>query len=147
MLPDLYRSSALLLIVPQRIPENLVRSTVTVEARRAPVGHQSGDLSRTQLESIVQEFDLYPASGRRMIMEDVIEQMRSKDIIFSPPRSRGRGRGRLHVSFVSSDPRLAVTVTERLASILIRENIDDRAVFADQTDQFLQSQLQEAVGN
>ena len=35
-------------------------------------------------------------------------------------------------------------VTERLASLFIRENIENRAVLADQTDQFLQSQLQEA---
>ena len=37
-------------------------------------------LSRTRLERIIQEFNLYERERKDMIMEDVIEQMRSKDI-------------------------------------------------------------------
>jgi polysaccharide chain length determinant protein (PEP-CTERM system associated) len=142
--PDLYRSSALLLIVPQRIPENLVRSTVTTRLDERLSAISQEILSRTRLENIVQEFDLYPNERRRMIMEDVIENMRSKDIIFSPPRSRGGDAGSFTISFEYTNPRTAMLVTERLASLFIRENIENRAVLADQTDQFLQSQLQEA---
>jgi polysaccharide chain length determinant protein (PEP-CTERM system associated) len=144
LLPDLYRSSALLLIVPQRIPENLVRSTVTTRLDERLSAISQEILSRTRLENIVQEFDLYPNERRRMIMEDVIENMRSKDIIFSPPRSRGGDSGSFTISFEYTNPRTAMLVTERLASLFIRENIENRAVLADQTDQFLQSQLQEA---
>jgi polysaccharide chain length determinant protein (PEP-CTERM system associated) len=144
LLPDLYRSSALLLIVPQRIPENLVRSTVTTRLDERLSAISQEILSRTRLENIVQEFDLYPNERRRMIMEDVIEKMRSKDIIFSPPRSRGGDSGSFTISFEYTNPRTAMLVTERLASLFIRENIENRAVLADQTDQFLQSQLQEA---
>ena len=99
LLPDLYRSSALLLIVPQRIPENLVRSTVTTRLDERLSAISQEILSRTRLENIVQEFDLYPNERRRMIMEDVIEKMRSKDIIFSPPRSRGGDAGSFTISF------------------------------------------------
>ena len=35
-------------------------------------------------------------------------------------------------------------VTERLGSLFVQENIEDRALLADQTNQFLQGQLEEA---
>ena len=37
-------------------------------------------LSRTRLEQIVLEFDLYAEERKTSIMEDVIEQMRNRDI-------------------------------------------------------------------
>jgi polysaccharide chain length determinant protein (PEP-CTERM system associated) len=100
-------------------------------------------MSRTQLEAMVQELNLYPRERQSMIMEDVIDLMRNDIRIGSPLGSRREG-GAFSVSYVSGDPRLTVAVSERLASILIRENLADRSVFADQTDQFLQSQLDDA---
>ena len=35
-------------------------------------------------------------------------------------------------------------VTERLASLFVQENLEDRSLLADQTNQFLQGQLEEA---
>jgi protein tyrosine kinase modulator len=143
VLPDRYRSSALLLIVPQRVPEKFVASTVTVRLEDRLAGIYQEVLSRTRLENIIQEFNLYPEQRRTQIMEDVVENMRQKDIIFSPPRSRGNDGGSFTISFDYGDARTAMMVTEKLASLFIRENIEDRAGLADQTDQFLQSQLQD----
>ena len=58
-LPDRYRSESLLQVVSQRIPENLVRSTVTqgIEERLPALTQQI--LSRTRLERIIQDFGLY----------------------------------------------------------------------------------------
>ena len=78
-------------------------------------------------------------------MEDVVERMR-RDITLnvSTPR-RGRNQSSsFSIGFESSDPRIAMRVTERLASLFVQENIEDRALLADQTNQFLQGQLEEA---
>ena len=48
------------------------------------------------------------------------------------------------MSFESPDARTAMRVTERLASLFVQENLEDRELLADQTNQFLQAQLEEA---
>src|SRR5512142_2828898 len=62
--PSLYRSDAVVQVVPQRIPEAYVQSTVTegVEDRLSSIAQQV--LSRTQLEAIILEFDLYRRERR-----------------------------------------------------------------------------------
>lgn len=142
LLPDRYRSEAVLLIVPQRVPETYVRATVTarLDERLQSINQQI--LTRSQLESIIQEFNLYPSERRRLMMEDVIQLMR-KDIEIGRAGSRGDS-GTFTVAFEAGDPRTAMLVTERLASLFIRQNLQDRSAFADQTDQFLESQLNDA---
>jgi polysaccharide chain length determinant protein (PEP-CTERM system associated) len=143
-LPDRYRASTSIIIVPQRVPENFVRSTVTAQLseRLSLISQQI--LSRTRLERIVQEFNLYERERGRMIMEDVIEQMR-RDISLNVNANRNRdGASSFNVSFESPDARLAMRVTERLASLFVQENLEDRELLADQTNQFLQGQLEEA---
>ena len=144
-LPNVYRASTNVMIVPQRVPEEFVQSTVTnpLGERLNMISQQI--LSRTQLERIVQEFNLYERERREMIMEDLIDRMR-KDIRISVS-ANGRRRDRtasFSVSFDSPNARTAMRVTERLGSLFVRENLEDRQLLADQTSQFLQAQLEDA---
>jgi polysaccharide chain length determinant protein (PEP-CTERM system associated) len=141
LLPDRYRSEALLQVAPQQVPENYVKPTVTQRIDSRLGAMVDSILSRTQLEQIIQEFNLYPKERKRLIMEDVVQRMRSHDILIG-----GRTGGRIQsdsfsVGFESDNPRTAMLVAERLASLFIKQNLRDRSVFAEQTDQFLQSQL------
>src|SRR5262245_5846381 len=63
-LPDIFRSDTLILVVPQRVPETYVRSTVTtrIEDRLQSITQQI--LSRTRLERVIQDFDLYVEQRR-----------------------------------------------------------------------------------
>ena len=142
MLPNRYESTALLMIVPQRVPENYVKPTVTerIDDRLQSIGQEI--MSRTQLERVIQDFNLYPKERQRMIMDDVITLMR-KDVTFGLPTSN-RERGSFTVGYASSDPRTAMRVAEQLSSLFIRANLENRTVLADMTDQFLQSQLDDA---
>src|SRR5688500_18847983 len=146
-LPNVYRASTNVMIVPQRIPEEFVQSTVTnpLAERLNMINQQI--LSRTQLERIIQEFNLYERERRQMIMEDVIERMRKDIRISVSTNTRRRERtGSFSVSFDSPSARTAMRVTERLGSLFVQENIEDRQLLADQTSQFLQGQLEEARG-
>jgi polysaccharide chain length determinant protein (PEP-CTERM system associated) len=144
LLPYRWQSSALLAVVPQRVPENIVRSTVSSRLDERLAQYAQVILSRTNLERIIQEFDLYPDDRRRLLMEDIVETMRTRDIRFNPGRARNSDSASFSVSFEYTDPRTAMLVAERVASLFIRESVQDRSVLADQTDQFLQSQLEEA---
>lgn len=137
-LPNLYRSDTLILVVPQRVPESYVRSTVTtrIEDRLQSISQQI--LSRTRLERIIQEFNLYVDLRRTEIMEDIVEGMR-RNVNIEIVRGDA-----FRVSFTGEDPRTAMRVTERLASFFIDESLRDREVLAEGTSQFLESQLQDA---
>lgn len=134
-LPNRYRSETLIMVVPQRVPEEYVRSTVTtrIEDRLRSINQQI--MSRTRLEPVIKEFNLYPNELRTGLMEDVVEQMR-KDIKTETIRSDA-----FRISYLSDTPRTAMRVTERLASMYIDESLRDREVLADSTNQFLDSQL------
>ena len=146
MLPNRYRSSTTILIVPQRVPKDIVTPTVTqkIEERLQMISQQI--LSRTRLERIIQEFNLYERERKDMIMEDVIEQMRSKDVKINIVQGRrsNEDASAFSVSYESNEARTAMLVTERLASLFIKENLDDRSVLAEATNQFLEAQLEDA---
>jgi polysaccharide chain length determinant protein (PEP-CTERM system associated) len=137
-LPNRYRSDTLILVVPQRVPETYVRSTVTtrIEDRLQSISQQI--LSRTRLERIIQDFNLYADRRKTDIMEDVVEGMR-RDIGVEIVKGDA-----FRVSFTANDPRTAMRVTERLASFFIDESLKDREVLAEGTNQFLESQLEDA---
>jgi hypothetical protein len=79
-LPARYQSSALIQVVPQRVPESYVRPTVTAKIEDRLESVKQLILSRTKLESIILQFDLYPEQRRSGLMEDVVERMRNSDI-------------------------------------------------------------------
>jgi polysaccharide chain length determinant protein (PEP-CTERM system associated) len=138
LLPNKYRSETLVLVVPQRVPESYVRATITsrIEDRVRSIREQI--LSRSRLERIIDEFGLYPDLRAKMAMEDVIEEMRGN--VFT----RVVREDAFSVSFIADRAVVAQKVTERLAGLFSEENMRDREVQAESTNQFLQTQLDEA---
>jgi polysaccharide chain length determinant protein (PEP-CTERM system associated) len=138
--PEVYRSETLIMVIPQRVPDSYVKSTITgtIEDRLPSINDQI--LSRSRLERIIVDFDLYREMRERAPMEDVVSLMRSD--IGSPQIQKGEQSFR--VSYVNRDPRLAQRVTARLASLFIEENSSERENLAQSTNVFLESQLQDA---
>ncbi len=136
--PDRYRSETLILVVPQRVPESYVRSTVTTRIEDRLQSLRQQILSRTRLERVIEDFDLYSEERRRLPMEDVVEAMRL-DVNVEIVRGDA-----FRVSYVSTDPTSAMRVADRLTSLFIDENLRDREVMAEGTSQFLASQLDDA---
>jgi polysaccharide chain length determinant protein (PEP-CTERM system associated) len=137
-IPNEYRSETLILVIPQRVPESYVHSTVTmrIEDRLRSISQEI--LSRSRLEKIIDEFNLYPDLQRTRPMESIVEYMRS-NVDVETVRDDA-----FKVSFSDTTPRTAMIVTDRLASMFIDENTRDRSVMADSTNQFLESQLEDA---
>lgn len=137
-LTNLYRSDATILVVPQQVPEEYVKSTVTttVADRLQSISQQI--LSRTRLERIILDLNLYEGARRNGIMEDIVDGMRDN---IEVQTIRGEA---FRVSFINEDPRTAMRVAERLASLFIDESLRDREVLAEGTSQFLEAQLEDA---
>jgi polysaccharide chain length determinant protein (PEP-CTERM system associated) len=138
--PNLYRSATVILVVPPRVPESYVRSTVTTRLSDRLHAISQQILSRTKLEQIIKDFDLYQRErADQELMEDIVERMRSRDIRIDIAKGDA-----FVVSYTADDPRVAMRVTERIASLFIDESLRDREILADGTHQFLASQLDES---
>jgi polysaccharide chain length determinant protein (PEP-CTERM system associated) len=137
-LPNQYRSETLIMLVPQRISDNYVKAAVTgrIEDRLATLEDQI--LSRSRLERIILDLDLYQSLRRTLPMEDVVQRMRDDIAI------KVEGKESFRVSYVSGVAKTAQTTTARLASLFIEENLRDRENLAEDTNQFLDSQLEDA---
>ena len=87
VLPKIYRSSTLIVVTPQRVPTSFVASTVTIDLNERMQSIIQEILSRTQLEKIIQEFDLYPSETKESI-EGRIERLRKKRQGRTSPKQR-----------------------------------------------------------
>lgn len=141
--PARYRSEALILVIPQQVPDTFVMPTVrqTLEERLAAITDQI--LSRNQLEKIIKGLDLYPAQVARDPMHDVVERMRG-DVTTIPG---GKNSDSFRIAYVSDNPEKAQKVTEQLVGLYKQQNDVDRAQQADLTTDFLAAQLADARRN
>ncbi len=153
-LPDVYRSSALILVTPQKLPPSYIPSTVTMSIQDRANAVTQQILSRTNLEKINKEFGLYPESGSGTITEEPIEKLRRRiKIEVQPARAdmqgSNRGSGRVPqesiafiLSFGAETPAKAVQVTTRLISLFIEENLKAREEQAIGTTTFIGSEIE-----
>jgi len=133
ILPNIYQSSSLILVSPQRLPASFVTSTITEDLAERMQAIIQEILSRTQLEKIVQEFNLYP-SDKASMLEGRIERLR-KTI-----KVEFRRNNVFQLSFESDNPEKAKQVTGRLASLFIEQNLQVREQQAMGTKTFMSAE-------
>ncbi len=133
--PDSFKSTTLILVQPQRVPAQFVQSTVTtgIQERLHTISQQI--FSRTRLEQIIQEFGLFPEERQTRTPEEVTETMRGR-IKLSVHRNDA-----FQLAFVDQNPRLAMLVANKLASLFIEENLKVREQQAIGTSQFLGDEI------
>lgn len=146
-LPATYRSESVILVQPQKVPEQYVASNVSDDMQERLQSMAQQILSRTRLLEIIRENNLYPGARNPQTSDDLAETMR-KDIEIELVQSPVR-RGELaafKVAYLASDPALAQRVTSQLASFFVSENSRVRQQQSQQTTEFLAAQLEEARG-
>src|SRR5688572_18839125 len=145
-LPNRYLAQTTILIVPQRVPTNYVRPTVTADVSERLTFISQQILSRPRLEQMILDFNLYPEERAKTVLQDVVERMRTRDIKINiaRPRNRREDTSSFTIGFESAQARTSLQVTERLTALFVQENSEDRAMLADSTTKFLQTELEEA---
>jgi polysaccharide chain length determinant protein (PEP-CTERM system associated) len=163
-IPATYQSTTLILVEAQKVPETLVRTTVTtpIEDRLQAISQQI--LSRTRLQRVIEKFNLYqsndptsegwiakwwmrlrsgrpPESSSAPVTLDHVERLR-RNLVIQVPRGRNTG-STISISFVGADPRTVMDVTNELASLFIEENLRVREAQAEGTTEFLENELQQ----
>jgi len=140
-LPKVYRTSTLILVQPQKVPQSYVREIVSVDVEDRVRTITQQIKSRTNLEKIIREFNLYNEPGSQMLMEDKIEDLR-KRITIDVSSSRSQESSSFQIFFTGKDPAHMPDVTNALASYFITENIKLREDQAIGTEKFLTEELE-----
>jgi polysaccharide chain length determinant protein (PEP-CTERM system associated) len=145
VVPEQYKSSTSILVVPQRVPEGYVRSTVSIriEERLSTIRQQV--LSRTRLTTVMEELGLFKEERKKKPLEEVVEEMRKRIEIQvrSGERSGDRVMDAFSLSFIHENRQMAMLTASRLASFFIDENLKSREQQAVSTSEFLENQLQD----
>jgi len=144
-LPDVYRSTATVLVERRQMAETFIRPTITgeVETRLQTISQEI--LSRARLEKLIERFGLYPEMTRRVPVAAVVDRMR-KDIQLESKGAEASGRATtiaFSLSYRGRDPDTVALVANTLASSYIQENSKLREQQASGTAAFLKSQLAE----
>lgn len=137
-LPKVYKATTLILVQPQKVPETYVRSTITASVTERLHTTSQQILSRTRLEQIIQEFNLFREMRNKVPAEGIVEKMRKAIEI----NLQGRLQNTFSISFQGEEPRTVMMVTNKLASLFIEENLKVREVQAEGTSEFLNKELQ-----
>lgn len=147
-LPKSYKSEQTILVDPQKLPPELLKTTVGGDANDRLQIIQQQVLSRTQLQKIIDQNNLY--KGEAETPEEIIDLMR-KDItveLVVDPRQQNTNREKditaFKISYLGKTPQMAQTVTRQLGSLFIEENLKVREQAAEGTTQFLDAELEKS---
>jgi len=143
-LPNVYTSSTLILVDPQKVPESYVKATVTGDLRNRLGTLQQQILSATRLQKIIDALNLYPVERKTMAREDVIALMQ-KSVSVSIVSDYGGSQDlqAFRIGYSGGDPRQVAQVANDLATLFMDENLKAREQQSTGTTEFLQNQLQE----
>jgi polysaccharide chain length determinant protein (PEP-CTERM system associated) len=132
----------LILVQPQRVPEAYVRPTITASVTERLNTISQEILSRTRLEKVIEELNLYADLRPKVPLEEIVEMMKKSIEILVQGRSQSeRAQNTFSISYEGKEPRMVMMVTNKLASLFIEENLKVREMQAEGTSEFLSKEL------
>jgi polysaccharide chain length determinant protein (PEP-CTERM system associated) len=141
--PEQYKSSTTILIIPQTVPTDYVKSTISMKVEEQLATIRQQVLSRTTLTKVMEELGLFPAERKKLSAEEMMELMRKRIEIDVVQGKRRDSSEAFTLSFNYENRQGAMLTTSRLASIFIDQNLKTREEQAVGTSEFLESQLKE----
>jgi polysaccharide chain length determinant protein (PEP-CTERM system associated) len=146
-LPKRFVSQTTVLVEEPTVPVDIARPVVTEDINQRLSTMQQQILSRSRLEPVIRQYDLYSNDAGKASMEELVERLR-KTITITPlepmAQSRTRNLPGFNVSVTSGDPRLAQQICSTITSMFMEQNLQLRQDQVDQTVDFIRKQLADA---
>ena len=125
--PDTYVSTAIIRVVPSQVPEIFVPSNITSDMQGRVNSMEQTILSRATLTNLITTQGLYLKERTRKPMDDVIEDMKAKDIRISNIQLLGTAQAKQNypafsISFSYSNRFIANKVANDLVARFLEEN-------------------------
>lgn len=134
--PKVYQAASLLSYQQQKINPNKLSPDVDEKIRDIVSTLTQIVTSRTNLEKLILDLNLYPDARQKLPMEDVVDSMR--EAIEIEPSIQG---DIFRISFNHGNPDLAAKVTNSLAARFIEENLKYREERATETSAYTNDEL------
>ncbi|MGE4608631.1 MAG: hypothetical protein AAEJ52_18010 [Myxococcota bacterium] len=149
-LPNEYLSYATVLVEPQTVDPDLVSAGVADSDLNSRLALMTARiLSRARLSRIIDELELYPEESTNLLREEVIDLMREM-VTVEPVASalaqvtQNRAAETINqfkISFIDSDPRVAMEVVRTLSDDFIEQHIEDRISTSQKSVEFIDEEL------
>src|SRR5215467_13102758 len=138
-----YRSETVIIIEPQRVAEQYVIPNITADVQERMQSMMQQILSRTRLQGIIARFHLYGFQQGMPASDGMVLEMR-RDIKIELVSGRPGELSAFKISYSAPSPLLAQQVTNEVSSLFIDENMRSRQRSAEDTTEFLGSQMEDA---
>lgn len=139
-LPSTYRCATTILIDPQTVPENYIRSTTTenIADRLSTILQEV--TAPAQLKKLIDTMGLYPDLRKREGEQEVIRTMQ-QSIGVEPVTAMGTQLSAFRITFKGKNPVEVSQVANQIAGMFIQENLKTREQESYGTADFLQGEL------
>jgi uncharacterized protein involved in exopolysaccharide biosynthesis len=149
--PDTYVSVATIRVAPPQVPEAFVPANTNQDVQGRVNALVQLILNRATLTNIINSHGLYKRKLARMPLDDVIEEMKQRDIQVIPVRQSLNAGQRetqqypaLELRFAYSERFTAQKVTADLVARFLEENVREVSQQTVSTTQFLQDRWEES---
>jgi protein tyrosine kinase modulator len=143
-LPDVYESVTLIVVKPSTLPTTVVPTVTEDSLTRQLTSIAQVVTSRSSLEPLVKQYDLYRTERLRgEPMESIIDTMR-KDIKVEVNTSRNDITNGFNITFRGREPKIVQAVTSELASKYINEQMKNTVDSTKSAKQFIDQQVSQA---
>jgi polysaccharide chain length determinant protein (PEP-CTERM system associated) len=122
-LPNVYESSAFIIVDPPKVSTNYVQPVNTLDATARLSALQKLVTSRTELQRLIERFNLYPEQRQQNAPVEALVERMAKQIEIKP-QSAAQGVYAFTISYRYAVPDQARDVTAELTSRLINANSD-----------------------
>ena len=149
--PDTFVSRAMLRITPQRVSERLVPAAFSTQMAQQLNEMEQEILSTHTLEALITDpaLNLYPREQKQRPMEDIVSDMRTKDIKIqavqvpgsASPADAQKLATAFSVEFYYPDRYKAQAVVRALVTKFTDQNVENLRKQAQSTSQFLEDEL------
>ena len=150
LLPAIYRSEGKILVESQQIPTDFVQSTVTSYAEERIEVIKQIVMTRENLLKIIEDYNLYEEQRAAAPISHIIGRMQkniyveiiSGEIGGAMNRRRGAPSITFTVAFEHPDPSIAQSVTNKLVTLFLADNLKTRTERASETTTFLSKEAE-----
>jgi polysaccharide chain length determinant protein (PEP-CTERM system associated) len=146
-LPKEYTSQTVILVEQPAIPESEVTGITSADLKQRVTTLQEQILSRSRLEALINEFNLYSADRKAVPMEALVDRLRRK-IGVTPVKPMAESNSTQLPGFTikvsDHDPVLAQKLCNEISSMFLSENRRVRHEQAQETTEFISQELTDA---
>jgi len=146
-----YTSQSLVLVEQQKVPEGYVKPVITDDLSQRVATLEQRALSAENLRPLIDSLGLAHGGAVEGAIEDIRNNVSIMPVLTPSigPSSATKNKTSLpgfNVTFTTSNPNRAQAVCAGLTNIMIRENLNDRSATAQNINEFLSRQVEEAKG-